>query len=280
VHYKIYPAETVTHLYFNIQNIAKGEVKTVDSWLEKWVELSPHLDNRWGGYWTLNQLIMYFVGNKSEAMATFGDSILAWKDSLSADEKSTVVFFIKEDKSYFDSRDGDNMTTDKTGMAEFNIASRLIPRDWVVNNPTKAVETLRWLVRNGFYTFNYILGGAVTDIPPLATAVHPAMRKAIWQIETFSEKMIQKLRNEVNDTAPGFNHASKNEPDWRNAFWGPNLNRLQELKQEYDPNNRFNCWHCIGYQDDEASPSGGENITMVALLFTFCSMVALTLNIF
>ena len=84
------------------------------------------------------------------------------------------------------------------------------------------------------------------------TAVHPAMRKAIWQINTFGEKMIHHLREEIPNTGAGYNHASKNEPNWREAFWGSNLQQLQSLKTKYDPNNRLNCWHCVGYQGEEA----------------------------
>jgi len=278
IHYRIYPAETVTFFFMDIK-IVNRSVDTVDAWIEKWVELSPNLDRRWGGYWTLNTAIMYFVGNKSEAERTFINEIQAFKDALPEKEKALVVLKVEETPSYFDSRSGDNMTTDPTGEDNFNIASRLIPRDWVTQNKQEAKDLLKWLVRNGFYTFNYILGGRVTEVGRNATAVHPAMRKAIWQINTFSDEMAQKVRDVVNDTGAGYNHASKKEPDWKNAFWGTNLDRLVMLKKQYDPDHRFNCWHCVGYQSYEPPKSSSGNhlstSSKIPVMMTLLSFVFL-----
>ena len=44
------------------------------------------LDTEWG-------LIMYFVGNKEEAISTFGSQIQAWKDSV-PDEEQDAVFYV------------------------------------------------------------------------------------------------------------------------------------------------------------------------------------------
>ena len=105
------------------------------------------------------------------------------------------------------------------------------------------------------------------------TAVNPAMRKALWQIETFGEKMIQKLRDTVPDTGVGYNHAAKNEPNWQVAFWGSNLDKLKLLKRKYDPGNRFNCWHCIGYQGPEGPlPSSSSHLK--------CSLFIITIYFF
>ena len=278
VHYKLHPVEPVLEFTMSIDNIVKTTV-TVDSWLEKWVELSPNLDHRWGGYWTLNSVILYFVGTEQDARATFINDFDQWKNGLPKAEKDTVRHNIKQAKSYFDVRGGKDISTDKTGQETINIASRLIPRDFVVNEPKKAADTLKWLVRNGFFTFNYLLGEAVTNPSHNATAVHPAMRKAIWQIETFIDKMTDYLRKEIKDTGAGFNHASHVEPDWRNAFWGPQLNRLQSLKKQYDPENRFNCWHCVGYQGDEPSDSPSNGIT-VAQSFSFIALLSLVSTFF
>ena len=49
----------------------------------------------------------------------------------------------------------------------------------------------------------------------------------------------------------GYNHHNGIEPDWRNACWGDNYERLSLLKNEYDPNHTFNCWHCVGYEGEE-----------------------------
>uniref|UniRef100_A0A7M5XHT2 FAD-binding PCMH-type domain-containing protein n=2 Tax=Clytia hemisphaerica TaxID=252671 RepID=A0A7M5XHT2_9CNID len=253
VHYKIRPAEPILEFYMNIANIGAPwyYTGTVDSWLEEWVKLSPNLDNRWGGYWTLNTLILYFVGSEEDAKATFINDFNKWKNDLPALEKLAVTTNILTADSYFNIRGGYQMDTDKTGERTINIASRLIPREFVLNEPEEALEHLKWMVRNGFFTFNYLLGGVVMDPSKDETAVHPAMRKAVWQIETFQDEMTNYLRENIKNTGAGFNHAWAKEPDWRNSLWGEHLEKLQELKKKYDSENRFNCWHCIGYQGDE-----------------------------
>ena len=123
------------------------------------------------------------------------------------------------------------------------------------------------MVHNGGIIFNYILGGAVNDVGDNDTAVHPAMRKAIWQINTFTKPMTHELRD-VKNTAPGFNHAAKDEPDWRNAFWGPNLPRLESLKRQLDPDNRLDCWYCVGYSYS-SSNTLMASLYIVVLLRTY-----------
>ena len=274
VHYKLHLAEPVLEFYMEIKDITLT-TETVDSWLAKWVQLSPNLDRRWGGYWTLNSLILYFVGSEQDARTTFINKFDEWKNSLPKENQRDSVFVnIKKGKSYFDVRGGEDITTDKTGQQSINIASRLVPREFLVNNPAKAVDTLKWLVRNGFSTFNYLLGEAVTNPVANATAVHPAMRKAAWQISTITDKMTDYLRREIKDTAPGFNHASHLEPDWRNAFWGPNLQRLQGLKKQYDPDHRFNCWHCVGYQGNEPSSSGNRALQSFTAAIALLALVS------
>jgi len=36
--------------------------------------------------------------------------------------------------------------------------------------------------------------------------------------------------------------------DWETAVWGSTLSKLKEAKLAFDPNHRFNCYHCVGYQ--------------------------------
>eukprot|EP00463_Aulacantha_scolymantha_P002443 TRINITY_DN316_c0_g1_i2.p1 TRINITY_DN316_c0_g1~~TRINITY_DN316_c0_g1_i2.p1 ORF type:complete len:176 (-),score=18.17 TRINITY_DN316_c0_g1_i2:341-868(-) len=124
-------------------------------------------------------------------------------------------------------------------------------------------EILIWMISNGgimrIYTLGYILGGKMMDVATDATAVHPVMRQSVFQIETFDETLIQKLRDELPDSGAGFNHAAKNEPDWENQFWGSNRARLETLKKKWDPDNRFNCWHCVGYIHNPNNGSSGHN---------------------
>eukprot|EP00128_Syssomonas_multiformis_P011734 Colp12_sorted_trinity150504_noHs@3484 len=38
----------------------------------------------------------------------------------------------------------------------------------------------------------------------------------------------------------------KGDDSWKTRYWGSNVNRLEQIKQKYDPNAVFNCYHCVG----------------------------------
>ena len=122
----------------------------------------------------------------------------------------------------------------------------------VADDPKRAADLLKLLLRTGKGTSNYILGGEVGRIDCKATAVNPYLYKAVWQIETFDEEVLQMVvREAVKDSGVSYNHASKIELNWRQSFWGSNLNRLECLKKRIDGCNRLNCWYCIGYKGPE-----------------------------
>jgi len=275
VHFQMHPSTTFVSVDISIKDVETFPHPTekLYSFFDFWVKKSPHLDRRWGGYWTLNSLHLYFQGSKEEAGTTFLDDLIEWRNGLrlnGLEQIFVVPLTIKEWEDFYDWRKG--IPTDKTGSKEFNIANRLIPRDRVISDPEGVKDLLKHLVHNGWYTFNYFLGGAMTDVDVDATSVQPAYRKALWQIETFDDKMIKKLREFVTkDSGSGLNHASKKEPNWETAFWGKHLPRLKQLKKTYDPDNRFNCWHCIGYQGD--LPSNGSILHKISQVVLLLSLI-------
>lgn len=188
-----------------------------------------------------------------------------WKQNLYSDSwQQYVTFNTVTYESYWDAR-GRGTTTDATGSNDFYIASRLVPQAWVEENPDDALQLLEDLSGQGFYTFNYFMGGAQHDVAGNASAMHPVARQAIWMIECYgsnveeSDRMIATLREALPDSAASYNHASKKEPDWKNAFWGENYERLVSIKESVDPEYRFNCWHCVEYQGEDR-----ENIDVPA----------------
>jgi hypothetical protein len=100
---------------------------------------------------------------------------------------------------------------------------------------------------------NYFLGGNINNVSAEDTSVHPALRKAIWSVFTNDMTAAQKIREFVPNTETGvcYNHHNAWEPDWRNACWGSHYDRLDEIKELYDPNHVLNCWHCVGYVGEE-----------------------------
>jgi len=43
--------------------------------------------------------------------------------------------------------------------------------------------------------------------------------------------------------------------DWQEAYWGPQLQRLNQIKHRYDPHGRFNSFQGIGYRPLPATPT-------------------------
>jgi hypothetical protein len=107
-------------------------------------------------------------------------------------------------------------------------------------------------------------------IDPLgnSTSVSPQMRTSIMSISCgaalFSDNTNSKRQTRL-DTLTKFgentlrnysNQVYWNEPmhdfpqnDWKERYWGglANYNRMLNVKLQYDPNNYFTCYHCIGY---------------------------------
>ena len=41
---------------------------------------------------------------------------------------------------------------------------------------------------------------------------------------------------------------------------------MEELKKEFDPDSRFNCWHCVGFLEaDSGAGSFGVSVMMGAV---------------
>ena len=261
VHYKLHPVKPFCELAFSVTDFTEPnyDTTTVLKWIDYLVDEAPDMSTKYGGYWGFNFGIFYYEGTEEEVKA---DSFYKGLMKL-----GNIGHTLKCDISYYSLRGlPNNKNTDETGSDTFNIASRLIPEDFVRNKPDEMKEIFRYLVFNGYLTFNYIIGGKMQEVGASDTAVHPAMRKSIFQMETFGEQMIQKLREKFPDSGVGFNHAAKNEPNWDHEAWGSNLARLKEIKKKYDPDNLFNCYHCLGYKNVDSSCSMYMSVSVLAFL--------------
>jgi hypothetical protein len=278
VQYKVYSATPITALKF------KFDVPTVLSyeredlirlWLQYWVSVSPSLEERWSGSFSGGEMFLSFTGTQSDAMESFGTEFMQWywkvfyPSARETEGLHTDAPTMWETPSWYQYKGGEEayrepLKTIQTGgdyHDEASIGARLVPLDIALTKPNLLVDLLVDLTKRGTLTgVNYFLGGNINKISANATAVHPAMRKAIYHIgvRDFTGESYKLVRDFLpnNITGASFNHHYVLEPDWRTALWGPNFKRLAELKKEYDPDHLLNCWHCVGYQgaDPENPP--------------------------
>ena len=109
-----------------------------------------------------------------------------------------------------------------------------------------------------------LMGGAVSERGDDFTAVHPGFRNSWMELglslywsgdaatqhaEAYSNEWEAKLRpfgfgiysNEENYACDGC--------DWTDSFWGDHYDKLLQVKQAWDPESVFWCYHCVGDQD-------------------------------
>jgi hypothetical protein len=158
----------------------------------------------------------------------------------------------------YNNLDSTDATGDSYQGAEY-ISARLMPESVVREQPNEVFDLLYKIsLSDGLGPVNYFLGGKVNQVADDATSVHPAMRNAIWNIFTQSPESNAAVHELLPNNVTGacFNHHSPVETNWRDALWGSQYERLVELKDQFDPDKVFNCWHCIGYTGDENTGLG------------------------
>lgn len=136
-----------------------------------------------------------------------------------------------------------------------NLSARLMPVNEVRFNSFKVVQLfLNSAILSSSYGLpHYFIGGAINEVLTGKTAIHPAMRSSIYSLHTLGEDASNAVRDFIPNSITGveYNYHNVIEPDWRNACWGSNYQRLYNAKELLDPHRTLNCWHCVGYQGAE-----------------------------
>jgi len=117
----------------------------------------------------------------------------------------------------------------------------------------KVLSTLRTPTNVGLGFSIEGLGGAIDDIDPRASA-YPHRKGSQFLVQIFA----QRLPNPADEEKAGwfracvnalalfstgaayFNYPQTDLDNWARAYWGVNLERLVEVKRNWDPDNVFN----------------------------------------
>ncbi|KAJ5018350.1 FAD-linked oxidoreductase ZEB1 [Colletotrichum sp. SAR 10_99] len=113
-----------------------------------------------------------------------------------------------------------------------------------------------------------VAGGLIASSVPVDNALNPAWREAVvhflvkrgWddsvaypQVAYAVDDATDRVGGALRSLAPGsgayINEADDREPDWQKTFWGPNYDRLLEIKKKYDPDSIQWCHRCVGSED-------------------------------
>ncbi|CAE6433177.1 unnamed protein product [Rhizoctonia solani] len=144
------------------------------------------------------------------------------------------------------------------------IASRLVPasRFEPLLKPITVTKTLEtFALAAGKFAFfltspyNYNATEGETSITPVwRDAMWHAVVLADWAYDgsaiaaklayTQTGLAIAPLRLLTPGGSSYQNEGDVYEPNWEASFWGPNYNRLAEIKRKYDPDSLLDCWHC------------------------------------
>jgi len=54
--------------------------------------------------------------------------------------------------------------------------------------------------------------------------------------------------------------------DWKTRYWGSNYDKLLSIKNKYDPDAVFQCYHCIGYESPTSFSYGNYKLTLLKML--------------
>jgi hypothetical protein len=159
---------------------------------------------------------------------------------------------------------------EQVGSTNGHAASRLFPRENFVD-ATKlnaTVAAVRYAIEQGGTVIGYNIRAAPNPTANQNNSVNPAWRKTLthfilfggWadnatdaQIEAASATLTNDWMKRWRDVSPGagayMSEADINEPNFQQAFFGTNYDRLYAMKQQYDPSGLFYAPQAVGSED-------------------------------
>ncbi|KAI0805057.1 hypothetical protein GGR55DRAFT_690741 [Xylaria sp. FL0064] len=151
-------------------------------------------------------------------------------------------------------------------VSDYNIGSRLIPRDVAIQNTKALVEFIRHISSQtliGAVSYNLTRGVSSPD----DVAVNPYIRKALfsltigtpinytdWAATISARNMITYdflplLERLTPNGAAYLNEADFQQPDFQRTIYGDTYNKLQRIKRKYDPHDIFYARTAVGSEE-------------------------------
>jgi hypothetical protein len=119
-----------------------------------------------------------------------------------------------------------------------------------------------------------VVGGRKVSQPNNGTSLLPAWRKAYVHLILVGSKQTDAtpLRKLAPNMGEYVNEGSRLTPDWRNAFWGSNYDRLSQIKKKYDPDHLLwvspginaDAWAVRGQRLCRATPAVAQGAALRA----------------
>ncbi|KAI9159084.1 FAD-linked oxidoreductase ZEB1 [Paramyrothecium foliicola] len=163
----------------------------------------------------------------------------------------------------------------KLEVARYQFGGRLIPRQSLEgDNLPGFMDAVNTLTANGVIA----VGSAAKYAKPAGTvdnSVTPAWRDAVIQLQLITpwdptapwDTMVaaqKRMTNEfmplIESVTPGsgayMNEADFNQPRWQSEFYGPNYQKLRDIKRKWDRDSLFYVLKGVGSEDWEVAADG------------------------
>ncbi|XP_060598787.1 uncharacterized protein LOC132752478 [Ruditapes philippinarum] len=146
------------------------------------------------------------------------------------------------------------------------------------------------------------VGGRTTDFSIESTPLHPGYRTAVTSLtcgvaladpqsqswfdqSKYDELLIPKAdafskRLQRFGNGMYLNEPTKNNPNWREDFWGDHYTRLLQIKKRYDPENFFTCHHCVGSEIGGKSTTPWSSSASISRVDIFMATILFALKYF
>ncbi|RWA13037.1 hypothetical protein EKO27_g2078 [Xylaria grammica] len=151
-------------------------------------------------------------------------------------------------------------------VSDYNVGSRLIPRDLATQNPEALVEAIRYISSKTIMSgVSYNLKSS--GLAPGDVAVNPYLRQALfsatvgtpidyanWTATKLAQDMITNdLLPSLEKLTPGgaayLNEADFQQPNFQRTIYGDHYEKLQSIKRKYDPEGIFYAVTAVGSED-------------------------------